>query len=104
VAAAIEVRDLRKVYDGGIVAIDGVSLSIASGEVYALLSPALLVALYTVSDFGAVQFVGDDPLTRTIFTAQLDPVRSVAMSLVLVVWPSRSRFPNGPAGGASPSQ
>jgi len=32
-----------------------------------------------------VQFVGYDTLTRTIFTAQLDPVRSVAMSLVLVV-------------------
>ncbi|MDQ3469439.1 MAG: iron ABC transporter permease [Actinomycetota bacterium] len=51
----------------------------------AVLSGALLVALYTVSDFGAVQFVGYDTLTRTIFAAQLDPVRSVAMSLVLAV-------------------
>lgn len=49
----------------------------------AVLSGSLLVALYTVSDFGAVQFVGYDTLTRTIFAAQLDPVRSVAMSLVL---------------------
>jgi iron(III) transport system permease protein len=46
-------------------------------------SGALLVALYTVSDFGAVQFVGYDTLTRTIFANQLDPVRSIAMSLVL---------------------
>jgi iron(III) transport system permease protein len=51
----------------------------------ATVSGALLVALYTVSDFGAVQFVGYDTLTRTIFAAQLDPVRSVAMSLVLAV-------------------
>jgi iron(III) transport system permease protein len=50
----------------------------------AIVSGALLVALYTVSDFGAVQFVGYDTLTRTIFAAKLDPVRSVAMSLVLV--------------------
>ena len=49
----------------------------------AITSGALLVALYTVSDFGAVQFVGYDTLTRTIFAAKLDPVRSVAMSLVL---------------------
>lgn len=48
-------------------------------------SGALLVALYTVSDFGAVQFVGYDTLTRTIFANQLDPVRSIAMSLVLAV-------------------
>jgi iron(III) transport system permease protein len=46
-------------------------------------SGALLVALYTVSDFGAVQFVGYDTLTRTIFANQLDPTRSIAMSLVL---------------------
>jgi len=36
-AAAIEINDLRKVYDGGIVAVDGVSLSIEAGEVYGLL-------------------------------------------------------------------
>jgi iron(III) transport system permease protein len=48
-------------------------------------SGALLVALYTVSDFGAVQFVSYDTLTRTIFANQLDPVRSIAMSLVLAV-------------------
>nr|MBA3605178.1 ABC transporter ATP-binding protein [Acidimicrobiia bacterium] len=35
--AAIEVRDLRKVYDGRIVAVDGVSMAVAAGEVYALL-------------------------------------------------------------------
>lgn len=48
-------------------------------------SGALLVTLYTVSDFGAVQFVGYDTLTRTIFANQLDPVRSIAMSLVLAL-------------------
>lgn len=46
-------------------------------------SGALLAALYTVSDFGAVQFVSYDTLTRTIFANQLDPTRSIAMSLVL---------------------
>ncbi len=46
-------------------------------------SGALLAALYTVSDFGAVQFVSYDTLTRTIFANKLDPERSVAMSLVL---------------------
>jgi iron(III) transport system permease protein len=51
----------------------------------AITSGALLVALYTVSDFGAVQFVGYDTLTRTIFAAKLDPIRSVAMSLVLAL-------------------
>ncbi|MBA3289770.1 MAG: iron ABC transporter permease, partial [Acidimicrobiia bacterium] len=49
----------------------------------AIASGSVLVALYVVSDFGAVQFVGYDTLTRTIFAAKLDPVRSVAMSLVL---------------------
>jgi len=37
VSAAIEINGLRKVYDGGIVAVDGVSLSIDAGEVYGLL-------------------------------------------------------------------
>jgi iron(III) transport system permease protein len=51
----------------------------------AIIAGALLVALYTVSDFGAVQFVGYDTLTRTIFAAQLEPTRSSAMALVLAV-------------------
>ena len=36
---AIEVRDLRKTYAGGVVALDGVSFAVAPGEVFALLGP-----------------------------------------------------------------
>jgi iron(III) transport system permease protein len=50
-----------------------------------VLAGSLLVALYCLSDFGAVQFVGYDTLTRKIYAARLDPVTSVAMSLLLGV-------------------
>ena len=39
----------------------------------AITSGAVLVALYVISDFGAVQFVGYDTLTRTIFAAGARP-------------------------------
>jgi len=38
-AHAIEVIDLRKTYAGGVVALDGVSFTVAPGEVFALLGP-----------------------------------------------------------------
>src|SRR5260370_5147252 len=38
-APAIEVRDLRKPYAGGVVALGGVSFAVAAGEVFALLGP-----------------------------------------------------------------
>jgi ABC-2 type transport system ATP-binding protein len=38
-APAIEVRELRKTYAGGVVALDGVSFAVAAGEVFALLGP-----------------------------------------------------------------
>ena len=44
---------------------------------------ALLVALYCLSDFGAVQFIRYDTLTRKIFASRFDPVTSVAVSLLL---------------------
>lgn len=44
---------------------------------------ALLVSLYCLSDFGAVQFVRFDTLTRRIFAARFDPVTSVSVSLLL---------------------
>jgi len=50
-----------------------------------ILSGALLVMLYCLSDFGAVNFVQYDTLTRKIFEAQLDPARSIAFSLLLGV-------------------
>jgi iron(III) transport system permease protein len=50
-----------------------------------IISGALLVLLYCLSDFGAVNFVQYDTLTRKIFEAKLDPARSVAFSLVLGV-------------------
>ena len=37
--AILEVHDLRKVYDGGFTALDGVSLDIRDGEILALLGP-----------------------------------------------------------------
>jgi iron(III) transport system permease protein len=46
---------------------------------------ALLVALYTISDFGAVQFVGYDTLTRQIYGARFDRTAAVAFSLLLAV-------------------
>jgi iron(III) transport system permease protein len=42
-----------------------------------------LVFLYALSDFGAVNFVQYDTLSRKIFEARLDPGRSVLFSLVL---------------------
>jgi iron(III) transport system permease protein len=70
-------------------------------------SGALLVALYTVSDFGAVQFVSYDTLTRTIFANQLDPVRSISMSLVLAVLALMITFAErggrGLAGASAPT-
>jgi len=36
----VDVRGVSKIYDGGIVALDGVTLSIASGEFVALLGPS----------------------------------------------------------------
>ncbi len=49
-------------------------------------SGALLVFLYTVSEFGAVQLLGYDTLTRVIFASRLsDRATSFTASLVLVV-------------------
>jgi len=50
----------------------------------AVLAGALLAFLYTVSDFGAVQLLRFDTLTRTIYADRLlDPSSSLAMALVL---------------------
>jgi iron(III) transport system permease protein len=48
-----------------------------------IVAGASLVFLYAISDFGAVSFVRYDTLTRKIFEARLDPVRSVTFSLLL---------------------
>ena len=46
----------------------------------------LLVFLYTISDFGAVQLMRYDTLARSIFTAQLaDQSAALALSLILLV-------------------
>ena len=50
-----------------------------------IIAGSLLVMLYCLSDFGAVNFVQYDTLTRKIFEAKLDPARSVAFSLLLGV-------------------
>lgn len=52
----------------------------------AIAAGTLFVALYTVSDFGAVQFVGYDTLTRRLFANQLrQPDVATAMGLLLSV-------------------
>ncbi len=50
-----------------------------------LIGGATLVFLYTISDFGAVDFVRYDTLTRKIFDNRLDPERSTLYSLLLGV-------------------
>jgi iron(III) transport system permease protein len=50
-----------------------------------LIGGATLVFLYTVSDFGAVDFVRYDTLTRKIYDNRLDPERSTLYSLLLGV-------------------
>ena len=50
----------------------------------AVLAGALLVFLYTIGDFGAVQLLRYDTLTRAIYANRLlDPATSVALALVL---------------------
>ncbi len=52
----------------------------------AVAAGALLVFLYVISDFGAVQLLRYDTLTRAIYSDRLlDPVTSIALSLVLGV-------------------
>jgi len=36
---AIIVRDLRKVYEGGVVAVDGISFEVRRGEIFGFLGP-----------------------------------------------------------------
>lgn len=50
----------------------------------AVAAGALLVFLYVISDFGAVQLLRYDTLTRAIYADRLlDPITSIALSLVL---------------------
>ncbi|MBU6363035.1 MAG: iron ABC transporter permease [Acidobacteria bacterium] len=52
----------------------------------AVAAGALLVFLYVISDFGAVQLLRYDTLTRAIYSDRLlDPTTSIALSLVLGV-------------------
>jgi iron(III) transport system permease protein len=51
----------------------------------AVLAGALLVFLYTISDFGAVQLLRYDTLTRVIYANRLDQVTATALSLQLAV-------------------
>ena len=66
---AIEVHGLRKAYPGGVVAVDGVDLSVPRGEVFALLGPNGAGKTTTVEilegfrrpDAGSVRVLGTDP-------------------------------------------
>lgn len=54
----------------------------------ALIAAGLLVALYTVSDFGAVSLLRFDTFTRAIYTlyvGQIDRTPAIALSLILMV-------------------
>ena len=51
----------------------------------AILAGALLVFLYAISDFGAVQLLRYDTLTRVIYANRLDQAMSTALSLQLAV-------------------
>jgi iron(III) transport system permease protein len=51
----------------------------------AIWAGALLVFLYTVSDFGAVDLMRYGTLTREIFARRLDPASALPLSLVLAV-------------------
>lgn len=54
----------------------------------ALIAAALLVGLYTVSDFGAVSLLRFDTFTRAIYTlyvGQIDRTPAIALSLILMV-------------------
>lgn len=51
----------------------------------AILAGTLLVFLYTISDFGAVQLLRYDTLTRVIYATRLDSQTSLALSLLLGV-------------------
>lgn len=51
--------------------------------VSAVWAGALLVFLYVISDFGAVELMRYGTLTREIFSTRLDPATSVPLSLVL---------------------
>lgn len=69
----------------------------------AILAGTLLVFLYNVSEFGAVQLLRFDTLTRAVYTTRtLDPTTSFALSLelgvlaLLVVWLERLTV-HGPA-------
>ena len=71
----------------------------------AVLAGALLVFLYTISDFGLVQLLRYDTLTRAIYANRLlDPATSLTMSLMLgalavaVVALERSFARRGPGG------
>jgi ABC-2 type transport system ATP-binding protein len=66
---AVEVRGLRKVY-GGFVAVDGVSLSVAEGEIFGILGPngagktttvECVIGLRT-ADAGTIRVLGLDPV------------------------------------------
>ena len=51
----------------------------------AVVAGAMLVFLYTVSDFGAVQLLRYDTLTRVIYATRLDQAASTALSFQLAV-------------------
>jgi ABC-2 type transport system ATP-binding protein len=70
---AVEVVDLRKVYAGGVTALDGVTFSVAAGEVFALLGPngagksttVRILATLSAPTSGAARIDGLDVVERS---------------------------------------
>src|SRR5207244_4742796 len=75
--AAIEVRDLRKVYTGGVEAVRGISFDVARGEVFGLLGPngagkstTIGILTTTVAPTGGTAGVAGNDVTRAPLAAR----------------------------------
>src|SRR5438105_4962121 len=75
--AAIEVRDLRKLYAGGVEAIKGISFDVARGEVFGLLGPngagkstTIGILTTTVAPTGGTARVANRDVTRAPLAAR----------------------------------
>ena len=79
-AGIVEVRSLRKEYDGGFVALDGVDLSIGEGEILALLGPNGAGKTTLISSICGIT----TPTSGTITVAGHDVVRDYRQTRSLI--------------------
>ena len=76
-ATAIDVRDLRKVYPGGVEAVRGIDFQVAAGEVFGLLGPngagkstTIGIMTTTVRPTGGTVLLGGFDVTREPLAAR----------------------------------